>query len=296
VTLSPGEAHKTVAAAQSIWDAALAARVDRHTVVLGFGGGVVGDLAGFAASTILRGVRAVLVPTTLLAMVDASVGGKTGFDHAMGKNLIGTFHQPSSVVVDLAHLATLAKRELRAGLAEVAKIALACDEGLWRELESGAETLVAGNVAQLARVITASIRLKSQIVRADEQEAGVRRVLNLGHTVGHGIEAAAGYSRFVHGEAVALGMLVELTATERLGWTPPGVSSRVRALLERLELPTRISNSELAPTWEYMASDKKRVAATLQLPVVRTIGTTSVEVVDMRDFRDAVGAGLEGNN
>ena len=170
VVLAPGEENKSLESVRAIWDAAVRNQVDREAVVLAFGGGVVGDLTGFAASTLLRGVRVVQAPTTLLAMVDASVGGKTGFDLAAGKNLIGSFHQPAAVVADLAHLSTLPQRDLVAGLAEVVKVGLACDEGLWLELEASAERLRDRDPATLAATIRRAIAVKARVVRDDERE------------------------------------------------------------------------------------------------------------------------------
>jgi 3-dehydroquinate synthase len=290
VTLRPGEPHKTLASVTSIWDAALAQGIDRDAVVVGFGGGVVGDLAGFAASTLLRGVRVVQVPTTLLAMVDASLGGKTGFDHPSGKNLLGSFHQPTAVIVDLAHLSTLPRRELVAGFAEVAKIALACDEELWLELESKADALVSGPSADLAPIVSRAIQLKARIVADDELDSSARLVLNLGHTAGHALEAASGFTRYLHGEAVALGMLAELETCERLGRGGGELLPRVRSLLRRLHLPTEVPAADLARAWSHVTLDKKGSGGTLRLPVVHSVGVTVVEVVSRQALAQAVGA------
>src|SRR5581483_9972346 len=191
--------------------------VDRDALVVAFGGGVVGDLAGFAAACLLRGVRFVQAPTTLLAMVDSSVGGKTGFDHPAGKNLIGAFHQPSAVVADLAHLRTLPARERTAGLAEVVKIAVATDGALLDRVERDAAALGRGEAGALLPVVREAIAAKIRIVRDDEREAGARALLNLGHTVGHALEAHGGYAALLHGEAVALGLIAEMSAAAALG-------------------------------------------------------------------------------
>jgi shikimate kinase/3-dehydroquinate synthase len=286
ITLAPGEVHKTLASVQSIWDGALAARADRQAVVLGFGGGVVGDLAGFAASTLLRGVRVVQVPTTLLSMVDASVGGKTGFDSPHGKNLIGAFHQPSAVVVDLAHLSTLPRRDFVAGLAEIAKVALACDAELWAALERSAEALREGALAALAPVV-----LKIRLVRDDERENGARALLNLGHTVGHALEAAGEYARHRHGEAVAIGLVAEARVAELLGTVVAGTSERVRSLLARLGLPTDVPASEMAAAWPYVAVDKKRARASVLLPLLSSVGTASVTPVALGELGAILGVG-----
>jgi shikimate kinase/3-dehydroquinate synthase len=288
VTLPPGEAQKTLASVGTIWDAALGAGVDRDALVVAAGGGVVGDLAGFAAACLLRGVRFVQVPTTLLAMVDASVGGKTGFDHAAGKNLVGAFHQPSAVVIDLAHLETLPARERTAGLAEVAKIALTSDAALLERLEHDAEALARGDRHALAPIVRAAVEAKIRIVRDDERETGIRAVLNLGHTVGHALEAHGGYSRWLHGEAVALGTVAELAATARLGFTPTSLVERARALLSALGLPAQVDRAELAASWPFVASDKKRAGSAVRLPVVTGPGECHVERVRLEALHGAV--------
>ena len=211
VTLRAGEAHKTVASAESIWDAAIDARLDRNGVIVAIGGGVVGDVAGFAAATLMRGVRVVQVPTTLLAMVEASVGGKTGIDRPQGKNLVGAFHQPSAVVADIELLDTLPTRELRSGMAEVVKTALIGDVILLEALEANAEALIGPDLSQVARVVRAAVAHKARVVSEDERdETGARAALNFGHTVGHALEAECGYASLTHGEAVALGLVAAL--------------------------------------------------------------------------------------
>jgi shikimate kinase / 3-dehydroquinate synthase len=288
ITLPPGELHKTLASVATVWDAALGAGVDRDAVMVAVGGGVVGDLAGFAAACLLRGVRFVQVPTTLLAMVDSSVGGKTGFDHAVGKNLIGAFHQPSAVVADLGHLATLPARERAAGLAEVVKIALATDARLLDELELHAEALARGATEALIPVVRAAIEAKIRVVRDDERETGPRALLNLGHTVGHAIEAHGGYARWLHGEAVAIGTVVEMRATASLGWTPPGLVERGAALFSALGLPTHVDRAELAASWPFVANDKKRSRDAVRLPVVTGAGQSHVARVGLASLREAV--------
>jgi shikimate kinase/3-dehydroquinate synthase len=287
VTLPPGEKQKTLASVSTIWDAALGAGVDRDALFLAAGGGVVGDLAGFAASCLLRGVRFVQVPTTLLAMVDASVGGKTGFDHPAGKNLVGAFHQPSAVVVDLGHLATLPARERTSGLAEVVKIALTSDAALLERLEASAPALARGDLEALRPVVRAAIEAKVRVVRDDERESGPRALLNLGHTLGHALEAHGGYGRWLHGEAVSLGVVAELEACARLGWTPPALVQRARALLSALGLPTAVDRAELAASWPYVGADKKRAGATVRLPVVAAPGESRIERVRLESLHVA---------
>ena len=291
VALPAGETHKTLASVSTIWDAALGAGVDRDAVVVATGGGVVGDLAGFAAACLLRGVRFVQVPTTLLAMVDSSVGGKTGFDHPTGKNLVGAFHQPSAVVADLHHLTTLAPRELKSGLAEVAKIALATDAALLDRVEAAAGELAGGNHGALLPVVRAAIEAKIRIVRDDERESGPRALLNLGHTLGHALEAQGGYSRWLHGEAVAMGTVAEMQATASLGWTPRDLVHRAVAALAALGLPTRVDPTELAAAWHFVSSDKKRAREhtrdVLRLPVVTGPGRSAIYTIALGDLRAA---------
>ncbi len=288
VVIKAGEVSKTLATVARIWDEALLHGLDRDAVVLAFGGGVVGDLAGFAASTLLRGIRCVQVPTSLLAMVDSSVGGKTGFDHAAGKNLIGSFFQPNRVVVDVEHLSTLPKRERAAGLAEVVKIALVRSVDVLEQLEAAAEAIACGDRAALRSVVRSAIALKINLVRDDERENGSRALLNLGHTVGHALESQGEYTRLLHGEAVAIGTCVELAATERMGLSAPGLAARARLLFERLGLPTKASPDELGSAWPFVLSDKKRSVAGLKLPVVTTAGHGAVVRVTVEHLRRAV--------
>ena len=285
IVLPAGETHKTIASVGAIWDACLGAGIDRDALVVAFGGGVMGDLAGFAASTLLRGVRFLQVPTTLLAMVDSSVGGKTGFDHPTGKNLIGTFHQASGVVVDLDHLTTLPARERIAGLAEVVKIALATDLDLLETLEKEADCLSEASV--LLAIVRRAIEAKARIVRDDEREGGRRAVLNVGHTLGHALEAQGGFSKYLHGEAVALGTVLELQTSHALGLTPADLVSRARGLFERLKLPVDVAAGELASAWGFVASDKKRRAASLLFPVITAPGVAEVRSISLASFKEA---------
>ncbi len=288
VAIVPGEQSKTLATVGRLWDEMLARGLDRDALVLAFGGGVVGDLAGFAASTVLRGIRCVQIPTSLLAMVDSSVGGKTGFDHAAGKNLIGSFFQPSRVLVDLEHLTTLPSRERAAGLAEVVKIALVQDLALLELLERTAPAVLGGDRDALCPVVRAAISAKIRVVRDDERESGARALLNLGHTVGHALEAQAGYARLLHGEAVAIGTVLELAATERLGLTSPGTAARAKRLFAQLGLPTDATRDDLRSAWPFVLSDKKRATTTLKLPVVTAAGAGVVAPLSIDALRDAV--------
>lgn len=288
VTLAPGEATKNLASISTIWDAALGARVDRDALVVAYGGGVVGDMAGFAAATLLRGVRVLQVPTTVLAMVDSSVGGKTGIDHALGKNLIGAFWQPSAVVVDVAHTSTLPPRELRAGLAEIVKIAVTHDAALFAKLERHAEALEAGDRPALLDVVQHGVGIKARVVRDDEHEQGERALLNLGHTLGHALEIEGNYTRFLHGEAVALGLVYELAAAARLGLAPADLATRVTSLLVRLGLPTAVDDALYRRSLMHLSSDKKRRGAHLAMSQFEALGKARVEFVRTGDLTRAL--------
>lgn len=292
VTLASGEIHKRLASIEAIWNAAITAGADTASVLVAFGGGVVGDLTGFAASTLFRGIRFVQSPTTLLSMVDASVGGKTGIDLASGKNLVGTFHQPSAVICDLAHLATLSARERTAGLAEMVKIGLLDDPWLIDRLEEDAAKVSSGNPEALLPLVRRAIEAKARFVAADERDTDVRALLNLGHTVGHALEAHGGFERFLHGEAVAIGTMVELAAAVHVGITPIDVLERTGALLSRLGLPTRATEADLSAAWRHTATDKKRVGAMVRWPVVTRVGAAHVHRVALESLREAVFAGL----
>ncbi|MEM9194010.1 MAG: 3-dehydroquinate synthase [Myxococcota bacterium] len=260
VVLPPGEAHKHIASIQTLWDRGLGGGIDRNGVVLAVGGGVVGDMAGFTAATLLRGIRLVQVPTTLLAMVDASVGGKTGFDHAAGKNLIGAFHQPSAVVVDPELLGTLPHREYRAGIAEVIKGAWLEGEEAVAALEASMAELVAREPRALEATVRRAIAHKARVVAADEREGGMRALLNLGHTVGHAIERAGAFDRYLHGEAVALGLVAAFRVGRALGRDAD--EARLLALLQRAGLPVDLDEVLHGPlssvAFESLRSDKKR--------------------------------------
>lgn len=292
VVLPAGEEHKNLNAIATIWDAALGSGVDRDTVVVAFGGGVVGDLAGFAAATLLRGVRFVQVPTTLLAMVDSSVGGKTGFDSTAGKNLIGAFHQPSAVVADMAHLATLAPRQRTSGLAEVVKIALCTDAPLFTFCEENADAIVARDPHVTREMVRRAIAAKARVVRDDEHEQGLRALLNAGHTAGHGLETAGGYTRHLHGEAVSLGLVFELRWLAARGLASRDLGERTERLLARLGLPVAVPGSEWAAAAAFVGADKKRRGKAVVLPTVEKMGEGSLVRVPMADFEAGLRAGV----
>lgn len=258
IVIPAGEAHKNLETVSRIWDAALGASSDRDAIILAVGGGVTLDLAGFAAATLLRGLRWVGVPSTLLAMVDASVGGKTGFDHGGGKNRIGAFHQPSAITIDLDLLATLPEREFRAGAAEVVKTALVTSEALSVRVGELAGAIVRRETNALSEVIAASMAEKIRIVADDETEHGNRIVLNLGHTLAHALEAAGGYETYLHGEAVGIGLVLEHAFGVRKGYTDAAVPGLVSAQLTALGLPTTAEPELLALARNFLQKDKKR--------------------------------------
>jgi 3-dehydroquinate synthase len=276
VILPDGEAHKTLANATRVLDVLIANRFARDCVVLALGGGVVGDLAGFTAACYQRGVAFVQVPTTLLAQVDSAVGGKTGVNHPGGKNLIGAFHQPVLVVIDTDTLATLPARELRAGLAEVIKYALICDEPLFAWLEAHLEQLLSGDAAALTHIIRRSCEIKAAVVGRDEREQAERAFLNLGHSFGHAVESATAYKEWLHGEAVGAGLVMAAAMSQECGLLGAADSERVRRLVERAGLPTRISSVRPEVALEQMRIDKKVLGGRLRLVLLRRIGEALV--------------------
>lgn len=274
--LPDGEAHKSLNQVARILDVLVANRFGRDCCVLALGGGVVGDMAGFAAACYQRGVRFVQIPTTLLAQVDSSVGGKTGVNHPGGKNLIGAFHQPVAVLADTDTLGTLPPRELRAGLAEIIKYGLICDPDLFRWLEEHIERLLDGDPDSMAHVIRRSCEIKAQIVGRDEHERGDRALLNLGHTFGHALESATGYRRWLHGEAVAAGLAMAARMSVECGLLAVSDEVRVLRVLERAGLPTRGIGVAPAAVREHMRLDKKVTGGRIRLVLMRGIGAAFV--------------------
>jgi 3-dehydroquinate synthase len=271
--LPDGEATKTLATTERIWDALLAARFGRDATLIALGGGVIGDLTGFAAACYQRGIDFIQIPTTLLAQVDSSVGGKTGVNHARGKNMIGAFHQPRCVIADLDTLHTLPDRELRAGIAEVIKYGLIADAAFFDWLEVHLDALLDRDADTLTHAIAVSCRTKAAIVEADEREGGVRALLNLGHTFGHAIETGVGYGAWLHGEAVAAGMVMAAELSARLGQLPAAAVERTRSLIQRAGLPVHAPSSLDADQFlALMAVDKKVQAGRLRLVLLRAIG------------------------
>ena len=274
--LPDGEQHKTMATVNHVLDALVAARYGRDCVIVALGGGVVGDIAGFAASIYQRGVDFIQVPTTLLAQVDSAVGGKTGVNHPGGKNLLGAFHQPLCVLADTDTLRTLPDRELAAGLAEVVKYGLIADANLFTWLEQQAEALLRRDPAALGHVIRRSCELKAEVVGQDEHERGRRALLNLGHTFGHAIELKAGYGEWLHGEAVAAGTCMAAEFSARVGTLEPAAVGRIRQLFERLRLPVRPPPAEPGQFLAAMGMDKKVVAGQIRLVLLDRIGSARI--------------------
>lgn len=277
VTLPDGEQYKTLEVLNRIFDALLAARCDRQTTILALGGGVVGDMAGFAAAVYQRGVPYIQLPTTLLAMVDSSVGGKTGVNHPLGKNMIGAFHQPRAVIIDTDTLNTLPDRELSAGLAEVIKYGLIRDAPFFSWLEEHLDRLLDRDPEALTEAILRSCRNKAEVVARDERESGLRAMLNLGHTFGHAIETGVGYGQWLHGEAVAAGMVMAAELSRRLGWLRDEDVARIESLIRRARLPVR-PPAELTPErlHELMSVDKKVRAGRLRLVLLQRLGEAVV--------------------
>ncbi|WP_341648487.1 3-dehydroquinate synthase [Thauera humireducens] len=272
VSLPDGEAHKDWPTLNRIFDMLLAERCERSTTLIALGGGVVGDMGGFAASCYQRGMPFIQIPTTLLAQVDSSVGGKTAINHPLGKNMIGAFYQPRLVLADIDTLSTLPARELSAGLAEVIKYGLIRDAEFLGWLERNLERLVACEPDALAYAIERSCRNKAEVVAADETEQGERALLNLGHTFGHAIETGLGYGEWLHGEAVAAGTMMAVELSRHLGWLAEADVARVAALFERAGLPVYGPRLGVERYLDLMAHDKKVEAGRLRLILLRSLG------------------------
>jgi len=272
ILLPDGEEHKNWQTLNRIFDALLENRCERATTIIALGGGVVGDLAGFAAATYQRGVPFIQLPTTLLSQVDSSVGGKTGINHPLGKNMIGAFYQPRLVLADTDTLKTLPERELSAGLAEVIKYGLIRDLAFFEWLEANMEKLRARDPEALTHAIECSCRNKAEVVAEDETETDVRALLNLGHTFGHAIEAGLGYGKWLHGEAVAAGMVMAAELSRRIGWLSQADVARTAALLRRAGLPVRGPVLGADRYMALMALDKKVASGKLRLILLEALG------------------------
>lgn len=272
IVLPDGEAYKNAATLNLIYDALLENRCERSTTVIALGGGVIGDLAGYAAATYLRGVPFIQVPTTLLSQVDSSVGGKTGINHPLGKNMIGAFYQPQVVLADIDTLSTLPGRELSAGLAEVIKYGLIRDEPFFAWQETNMQKLLALETEAMSYAIYRSCENKAEVVAADERESGERALLNLGHTFGHAIENAMGYGVWLHGEAVAAGTILAADLSHRLGWLNDGDIDRIKAIFKEAKLPIEAPALGVERYLDLMGLDKKVVDGQIRLVLQQGIG------------------------
>ncbi|MCZ6915921.1 MAG: 3-dehydroquinate synthase [Gemmatimonadetes bacterium] len=272
LTFPAGEGHKTRETWSNLIDQLLEAELGRDGAIVAVGGGVVGDVAGFVAATYLRGIRYVQVPTTLLAMIDSSIGGKTGIDTEIGKNLVGAFHQPTLVVADVATLASLPIKQLAAGVAEAVKHGAIADADYVTSISANAREILARNPAAMADLVRRSVEIKAGVVAADEHEQGQRAVLNFGHTVGHAVEAASGYE-LLHGEAVALGMVVEAALGSTLGITKAGTAGALESVLQQFDLPTQLPEAWSAERiLQAMRHDKKNRAGSIRVTLLHSLG------------------------
>jgi len=257
----PGEASKSLQQAEELYTKALEAGLDRHSLIAALGGGVIGDLAGFTASTYMRGIPFIQIPTSLLAQVDSSIGGKVAVNHPMAKNIIGSFYQPECVLINVSTLRTLPGRESSSGMAELIKHGIIRDEAFLAWLESSQESLVLRNAEVLIQAIHRSCEIKADVVAKDEKETGIRAVLNFGHTVGHAIEAATGYGTYTHGEAVSIGMIAEAYIAQLSGFISPDYISRISKILSRAGLPTLMPDLNSQELLNWMQHDKKNVGS-----------------------------------
>lgn len=278
MSVPAGEGSKSVAQWSAILDRLVAMNAQRDATVIALGGGVVGDLAGFAAASYMRGVRVIQMPTTLLAQVDASIGGKTGINHPMGKNLIGAFHAPHAVVIDLATLATLSDRDYQAGLAEVIKYGALGDLAFFEWLEAHTDALNKRDAEVLKTTIRTSVEAKKAVVVRDEKESGERALLNFGHTFAHALEALTDYASLRHGEAVAIGMVLATRLSERLGQVPSGTAERLKKLIDTVGLPSELpAGQEPKKLIERMRLDKKNKDNTIRLVLLTSLGHAVVQ-------------------
>lgn len=276
VIIPAGETSKTLQCAETLYTSAIESRLDRKSAIVALGGGVVGDLAGFVAATYLRGVNFVQVPTTLLAQVDSSVGGKTAVNHRLGKNLIGAFYQPRAVFIDIATLKTLPERELKAGLGEVVKYGVISDENFFSFLERNVDKVLSRDAEILAQIVRRSCEIKAEVVSLDEKETGLRRILNFGHTIAHAVEEETRYEKYCHGEAVAIGMLGAAFISEKIGAVSHAAVERLENLIKRLGLQTHCEGVSVDKLYAALFRDKKTVGGKINWVVMKKIGAVEV--------------------
>jgi 3-dehydroquinate synthase len=291
VLIPDGEEYKSLPYAEKIYEALLKARLDRKSALIALGGGVIGDISGFAAATYMRGIDFIQVPTTLLAQVDSSVGGKTGVNHPLGKNMIGAFWQPRLVWIDIESLRTLPRREYLSGLGEVIKYGVIWDEEFFAYLEANRERILKLDAATLTHVIGRSCEIKAEVVSKDERESGLRAILNYGHTIGHAIETVSGYTKYLHGEAVAIGMHLEAKLALRLGLIDQKAVSRIKSLIDSFGLPPDMPGGiGINALIETMQIDKKTVAGKLHFVLPEKVGSvrmhSGISVEDIKKCAD----------
>lgn len=277
VALIPdGETSKSLSVAEKVFTRAIESGLDRKSVIIALGGGVVGDLAGFVAATFMRGINLIQIPTTLLAQVDSSVGGKTAVNHALGKNLIGAFHQPRAVFIDLKFLESLPEREIKSGLGEVVKCGVIRDEKFFSFLEDNAEKILQRDLKTLAHVVRRCCEIKAQVVAADEKESGLRRILNFGHTLAHAIEEETAYKKFRHGEAVAVGMVAAARISHALGKTSAENVRRLENLLKRFGMMTTCAGLDADKLYAVTFRDKKTVGGVVNWVLMKNFGDVEI--------------------
>jgi len=277
IILPDGEQYKTLSTLDIIFNKLLLKKFSRNATLIALGGGVIGDLSGFAAACYQRGIPFIQIPTTLLSQVDSSVGGKTGVNHALGKNMLGAFYQPQCVIIDVDVLDTLDDRQLAAGIAEVIKYGLIRDIRFFEWIEANVTKLLARDKSALTYIINRSCHNKAEIVACDEREAGIRAILNLGHTFGHAIETGMGYGQYLHGEAVAIGTCQAAELSKQLGWLTEADVLRVKNIFQRVGLPIKVPESLSAETFlELMAVDKKNVDGDIRLILLKSLGEATL--------------------
>ncbi len=291
IEVPAGEATKSLASYERVLDAMAAVRLDRGSPIFALGGGVIGDLAGFAAATYMRGIPAVQVPTSVVAQVDSALGGKTGVDHPRAKNLIGAFHQPRLVVADVSTLKTLPEREFRQGLAEVIKYGAIMDAPMFAALETGMPSILAREIARLEETVERSLRCKAAIVSQDEREGNLRKILNFGHTIGHAIEAATGYGRYLHGEAVAIGMVVAARLSRVHAGLARSEERRLVDLIERAGLPIAMPDWRTESFARALELDKKSAGQGIDFVLISEPGRALIRRLSLKEIT----AGLDGN-
>ena len=277
VLLPDGEEYKSLASTEKIYEALLKAKLDRKSALIALGGGVIGDITGFAASTYMRGIDFIQVPTTLLAQVDSSVGGKTGVNHPLGKNMIGAFWQPRLVWIDTATLASLPRREFLSGLGEVIKYGVIWDEEFFAYLETNRDKILQLAPDALTHIVRRSCEIKSEVVSKDERESGLRAILNYGHTIGHAIETITGYKKYLHGEAVSIGMYLEAKLSHQIGLLEKKAVARIKALIDSYELPSEMPGEiEINDLIEKMQIDKKTVGGKMHFVLPEIVGSVRI--------------------